>query len=124
MPTKDDEKGSFTIPTEVVEGTRIWMTRRDYDKVTQGVDRLAARINEQLGENPAQLVFQFDCCGRGKVFVREHQKTALLDRLQQQIPDAPWVVFIRWEKSVPWGSSIAFIITPLSSQRFINPRRT
>jgi len=108
MPTKDDEKGSFTIPTEVVEGTRIWMTRRDYDKVTQGVDHLAARINEQLGENPAQLVFQFDCCGRGKVFLREHQKTELLDRLQQQIPDAPWVGFYTLGEIGPVGKFNCF----------------
>ena len=108
MPTKDDEKGSFTIPTEVVEGTRIWMTRRDYEKVTEGIDRLAHQINEQLGENPAKLVFQFDCCGRGKVFVREHQKTALLDRLQQQIPDAPWIGFYTLGEIGPVGKFNCF----------------
>ena len=108
MPTKDDEKGSFTIPTEVVEGTRIWMTRRDYEKVTEGIDRLAHQINEQLGGNPARLVFQFDCCGRGKVFVREHQKTALLDRLQQQIPDAPWIGFYTLGEIGPVGKFNCF----------------
>ena len=108
MPTKDDDNGSFTIPTEVVEGTRIWMTRRDYEKVTRGIDRLADRINEQLGDNPALMVFQFDCCGRGKVFVREHQKKALLEQLQQQIPDAPWVGFYTLGEIGPVGDSNCF----------------
>jgi len=85
MPTKDDEAGSVTIPTEVIEGTSIWMTRRDYDKVASGIDRLANQIKGQLGENPAKLMFQFDCCGRGKVFLREHQKIELLNRLQQVV---------------------------------------
>lgn len=108
IPTKDDENGSFTIPTEVVEGTRIWMTRRDYEKVAQGIDHLAARINEQLGENPAKLVFQFDCCGRGKVFLREHQKIALQERLQQQIPEAPWVGFYTLGEIGPVGKFNCF----------------
>jgi len=108
MPTKDDDKGSFTIPTEVVEGTRIWMTRRDYEKVTEGINRLAGRINEQLGENPALMMFQFDCCGRGKVFVREHQKKALLDQLQQQIPDVPWVGFYTLGEIGPVGKFNCF----------------
>lgn len=108
IPTKDDETGSFTIPTEVVEGARIWMTRRDYEKVTRGIDHLAARINDQLGENPAKLVFQFDCCGRGKVFLREHQKTALQERLQQQIPGAPWVGFYTLGEIGPVGKFNCF----------------
>ena len=108
MPTKDDEKGSVTIPTEVAPGTSIWMTRRDYEKVAEGIDRLADRINDQLGENPAKLVFQFDCCGRGKVFLREHQKTALQKRLQQQIPEASWVGFYTLGEIGPVGKSNCF----------------
>ncbi len=108
VPTKNDEQGSFTIPTEVVNGTRIWMTRRDYEKVSEGVDRLAVRIKEQLGGNSAKMVFQFDCCGRGKVFLRDHQMTALMNRLQQQIPDVPWVGFYTLGEIGPVGNFNCF----------------
>jgi len=108
MPTKDDEKGSVTIQTEVVEGTSIWMTRRDYEKVAGGIDRLASQIKTQLGESPAKLVFQFDCCGRGKVFLREHQKMELLNNLQQQIPDAPWLGFYTLGEIGPVGQANCF----------------
>ncbi len=108
MPTKDDEAGSVTIPTEVIEGTSIWMTRRDYDKVASGIDRLANQIKGQLGENPAKLMFQFDCCGRGKVFLREHQKIELLNRLQQQIPEAPWLGFYTLGEIGPVGEANCF----------------
>jgi len=91
MQTKDDETGAITLPTEVAEGTSVWMTRRDYEKVAAGIDRLADRIKDQLGDNPAKVVFQFDCAGRGKAFLRDQQKRLLLDRLQQEIPDVPWL---------------------------------
>jgi hypothetical protein len=62
----DDTTGSVTIPTEVSEGTSIWLTRRDYEKLANGVERAAEEIKAQIGDNPARLVFQFDCAGRGK----------------------------------------------------------
>jgi len=108
MPTKDDEAGSVTIPTEVIEGTSIWMTRRNYEKVASGIDRLASQIKGQLGENPAKLVFQFDCAGRGKVFLREHQKIELLNNLQKQIPDAPWLGFYTLGEIGPVGQANCF----------------
>ncbi len=60
MPTKDDEAGSVTIPTEVIEGTSIWMTCRDYEKVASGIDRLTSQIKDQLGENLDNMVFQYN----------------------------------------------------------------
>jgi len=54
------------------------------------------------------MMFQFDCCGRGKVFVREHQKKALLDQLQQQIPDVPWVGFYTLGEIGPVGKFNCF----------------
>lgn len=108
MPTKDDKAGSVTIPTEVTQGTSIWMTRRDYEKVASGIDALASQIKAQLGDNPAKLVFQFDCAGRGKVFLREHQKLELLSRLQQPIPDVPWLGFYTLGEIGPVGGGNCF----------------
>ena len=49
-----------------------------------------------------------NCCGRGKVFLREHQKTELLGRLQQQIPDASWVGFYTLGEIGPVGKFNCF----------------
>jgi small ligand-binding sensory domain FIST len=89
---RDDTKGSVTIPTEVSEGTSIWVTHRNYEKLASGMERAGAEIKARLGGHPARLVFQFDCAGRGRVFLREQQKLQLLETLQGQVgPDVPWL---------------------------------
>jgi hypothetical protein len=100
----DDTTGSITIPAEVPEGTSIWVTRRDYEKLAHGVKRAAEEIKAQLGEDPARLVFQFDCAGRGKAFLREPQKLQLLKMLRQQVgPEVPWVGFYTYGEIAPVG---------------------
>ncbi len=84
----DEATGSVDyigIPTEISEGTSIWVARRDYEKLANGVERVAEEIKAQLGDNPARLVFQFDCAGRGKASLREQQKLQLLKVLRQQV---------------------------------------
>jgi hypothetical protein len=108
MPTKDDKTGAVTIPTEVNEGTNIWMTRRDFEKVSNGIGLLADQIKSQLGDNQAKLVLQFDCAGRGRVFLRDQQKIQLLNKLQQQIPDVPWLGFYTLGEIGPVGEVNCF----------------
>ncbi|NIO67550.1 MAG: histidine kinase [Anaerolineae bacterium] len=100
----DDTTGSVTIPTEVSEGMSIWITRRDSEKLAKGVEQIAEEINAQLGEEPAKLVFQFDCAGRGKAFLREQQKLRLLETLRGRIgPDVPWLGFYTFGEISPVG---------------------
>jgi hypothetical protein len=106
---KDDATGSVTIPTEISEGTSIWLTRRDYEKLANGVERAAEEIKAQLGDNPARLVFQFDCAGRGKAFLREQQKLQLLETLRGRIgPDVPWLGFYTYGEIAPVGEHNCF----------------
>ncbi len=101
---RDDATGSVTIPTEVSEGTSIWLTVRDYEKLADGVERAAEEVKAQLGDNPARLVFQFDCAGRGKIFLREQRKLHLLDMMRGRIgPDVPWLGFYTFGEIAPVG---------------------
>jgi hypothetical protein len=101
---KDDATGSVIIPTEVCEGTSIWLTRRDYEKLANGVERAAEEIKARLGDNPARLVFQFDCAGRGKAFLREQQKLRLLETLRGRIgSDVPWLGLYTFGEISPVG---------------------
>jgi hypothetical protein len=109
MMSKDDETGAVTIPTEVSEGTRIWMTRRDYGRLAAGIERLAGEIEDQLGNSRPKLVFHFDCAGRGKMFLRDRQKQQLLDNLRQRIgPDTPWLGFYTYGEIAPVGGDNCF----------------
>ena len=94
VPAVKTADGSITVQTEVSEGTSIWFSSRDKQKVATGLDRMAAQIKEQLrGEKP-KLVFQFDCATRGKMMFRDQEKLQLLKRFRQSVgPEVPWAGF-------------------------------
>ena len=89
--------GSITVQTEVAEGTSIWFSSRDKEKMTTGLDRMAAQIKEQLGGEEPKLVFQFECATRGKMMLREQEKLQLLKTFRQSVdPDVPWAGYYTW----------------------------
>jgi hypothetical protein len=109
MPARDDTAGSITISTEVKEGTSIWMTRRDQDKISAGVDRIGDEIKATIGDCAPKMVFQFDCAGRGKLMLRDQQKLQLLETLQRKIgPNAPWMGLYTFGEIGPVGESNCF----------------
>jgi len=86
--------GSITVQTEVPEGTSLWFSSRDKEKMTTGLDRMARQIKEQLGGEKPKLVFQFECMTRGKTMLREQEKLQLLKQFRQSVSlDAPWAGF-------------------------------
>src|SRR5215217_2252967 len=86
--------GSIAVQTEVQEGTSVWLSSRDKEKIRTGFDRMAAQIKDQLGGEKPKIVFQFECATRGKMMFRDEEKLQLLKRFRQSLdPDAPWVGF-------------------------------
>jgi hypothetical protein len=86
--------GSIIIQSEVQEGTSVWFSSRDKEKITTRFERMAQQINEQLGGEKPKLVFQFECLTRGKMMFREQEKRQLLKRFRQSLdPDTPWAGF-------------------------------
>ncbi|MFG2638907.1 FIST signal transduction protein [Streptomyces sp. NPDC048362] len=101
--SRDETKGSVTVPTEVEPGTQVRIMRRDYDKVIAGVDGLAAQLSERLGGRTPGVIFQFECAGRGKAFLRKEPQHRLLQRLQVQLPVAPWFGLYTYGELGPVG---------------------
>lgn len=94
MPGRDDVTGSVTIPTEVQPGQKLWMTRRDADRVETGVSQVVTAMRDALGHVHPKFVLQFDCGGRGKQLMREEDKLRVLAKLQSGISaTAPWIGF-------------------------------
>jgi hypothetical protein len=94
MPAVSMADGSITVQTEVPEGTSVWLSSRDKEKISTGFDRMVAQIKEQLGAEKPNLVFQFECGTRGKMMFRDQEKLHLLKRFRQSLDlDAPWVGF-------------------------------
>ncbi len=94
VPAVNLTDGSITVQTEVQEGTSVWFSSRDKEKLATGFDRMAAQIKEQLGGDQPKLVLQFECATRGKMMLREQEKLQLLKRFRQSVgPEAPWAGF-------------------------------
>jgi hypothetical protein len=86
--------GSIIVQTEVPEGTSVWFSSRDKEKIATRFERMAAQIKEQLGGEKPELVFQFECLTRGKFLFREQEKLQILKRFRQSVgPDVPWAGF-------------------------------
>jgi hypothetical protein len=86
--------GSITVQTEVQEGTSVWFSSRDKEKISTRFDQMAGQIKEQLGDEKPKLVFQFECLTRGKLLFREQERQEILRRFRQSVdPDVPWAGF-------------------------------
>jgi hypothetical protein len=102
VPSVNLTEGSITVQTEVQEGTSVWFSTRDKEKLATGLDRMAAQIKEQLGGAQPKLVFQFECATRGKMMFREREKLQFLKQFRQSIdPDVPWAGFYTWGEIGP-----------------------
>src|ERR687890_2161569 len=94
VPAVKMADGSIIVQTVVQEGTSLWFSSRDKEKLATGLDRMARQIKEQLGGENPKLIFQFECATRGKMMFREQEKLQLLKRFRQSVdPEAPWAGF-------------------------------
>jgi hypothetical protein len=103
VPTVRMADGSIIVQgTEVQEGTSVWLSSRDKEKMTTGFDRMAQQIRYQLGGEKPKLVFQFECATRGKLMFREQEKLEILRRFRQSVgPDVPWAGYYTWGEIGP-----------------------
>jgi hypothetical protein len=100
----DETDGYATVQTEVQEGTSVWFSSRDQEKVTTGLDRMVDQINQELGGAQPKLVFHFDCVSRGKTMFRDQEKLQLLRQFRQSVgPEAPWAGFYTYGEIGPVG---------------------
>ncbi len=100
----DETDGSATVQTEVEEGTSVWFSSRDQEKVTTGLDRMVDLIKHELGGNQPKLVLHFDCVSRGKTMFRDQEKLQLLRQFRQAVgPDVPWAGFYTYGEIGPVG---------------------
>src|SRR5918993_254648 len=102
VPAVRMSDGSIIVQTEVQEGTSIWFSSRDKEKLATGLDRMAQQIKDQLeGEKP-KLVFQFECATRGKMMLRDQEKLQFLRQFRQTVgADVPWAGFYTWGEIGP-----------------------
>jgi len=103
VPTVRMADGSIIVQgTEIQEGTSIWLSSRDKEKLATGLDRMAQQIKEQLGGEKPKLVFQFECATRGKMMLRDQEKLQFLRQFRQSVdPEVPWAGYYTWGEIGP-----------------------
>ncbi len=109
LPSKNDTAEAVMVQTEVIQGTKIWVMRRDQEKIAQGSKEVAQKLKAQLNGQTPKFIFQFDCYGRGNSIFTEQQKSHLLHKLQQDVGrDLPWLGFYTHGEIAPIGQKNAF----------------
>ncbi len=104
-----EEDGSITLATEINVGDSLWVARRDFEKMKNGNRQLLDLIMAKKTDKPFAMAFQFECIGRGKVFVPDDVKHEMIDILRQDIGlDVPWIGFYSFGEIGPVGDQNHF----------------
>jgi hypothetical protein len=98
----DKATGSLFFPGEFRTGAKVFMARRDPERVRQNAIRSAQRIaDRRRGESPL-AVLHFDCTGRGRMLFGERTSVDLIDPMQRALgKDVPWLGFHTYGEIAP-----------------------
>ncbi|MEL7225755.1 MAG: FIST C-terminal domain-containing protein, partial [Cyanobacteria bacterium J06576_12] len=104
MIAKNEEEQSVQMFSDVPEGSRFWITRRDHEKIYSKAEVMADSLLEKLENRTPKLIFHVECDGRGKLIFREKEREALLSNLQTKIgSEVPWVGLYAFAEIGPIG---------------------
>jgi hypothetical protein len=90
-----DPDGTLYYPVRCPEGTPLWLTIRDEERIFSNVDRMLAAMKRNANERKPVAVFHADCGARGRLLFNHVLKEELIHRLQHPFSDAglppPWL---------------------------------
>lgn len=106
----DKKKGALFFPGGGLEaGSRIQLTRRDRERISASARDCARGILERGGGRKPDLVFQFDCAGRGRVLFGRDTCPAIVDPLQEILGlETPWLGFHTYGEIAPIGGRLYY----------------
>lgn len=80
--TKRDADGAMHYATTISEGTRLWLTVRDEERIFADMDRMMAAMVERGRARKPVAVFHADCLARGRYLLNRVMKEELVGRMQ------------------------------------------
>jgi len=93
--TSYDGDGTMHYATTIAEGTPLWLTIRDEDRIFSDMDRLTERIVAEIGGARPLAVFHADCLARGRHMFNRILKEELVSRMQAPFSEEndvpPWL---------------------------------
>jgi hypothetical protein len=83
--TRHDEDGVMHYATTCPEGTELWLTVRDEDRIFGDLDRMMRRIQDQAPTRFPVAVFHADCLARGRFLFNRVLKEELVGCMQHPL---------------------------------------
>ncbi|MEI6621916.1 MAG: FIST N-terminal domain-containing protein [Actinomycetes bacterium] len=80
--TKRDDDGTMHYATTCPEGTQLWLTVRDEDRIFSDMDRMMEQMTERAAGREIVAVFHADCLARGRFLFNRVMKEELVGRMQ------------------------------------------
>jgi hypothetical protein len=93
--TKRDPDGAMYYATTCPEGTPLWLTIRDEERIFNDMDRMMRQMLARIAGREIVAIFHADCLARGRFLFNRVMKEELVSRMQfplsreGQIP--PWL---------------------------------
>lgn len=93
--TRRDPNGTMHYATTCPEGTRLWLTVRDEERIFNDMERMMGQMVERIAGHELVAVFHADCLARGRFLFNRVMKDELVGRMQYplsrdgQVP--PWL---------------------------------
>ena len=101
-PVIKNPDDSITFATDIPEGVKVRLMRRDEEKISQKAKTMAERIKSKIGNKKPVAVLHFDCAGRGKMFFGDKVKEKGIDVIQDVFgKDVPWLGFYCYGEIAP-----------------------
>jgi hypothetical protein len=93
--TKRDADGAMHYATNCPEGSELYLTVRDEQRIFDDMDRMMAQMVERLDGRPIAAVFHADCLARGRYLFNRVMKDELVGRMQYPLARGgevpPWL---------------------------------
>ena len=89
-----DLDGSIYTPVVCPEGTKLWNTERDEDRMFKDLDKMVEQLIERCEGRKPYAVFHADCAARGRWSFNRVLKDEIVSRMQYpliQDEDVPWL---------------------------------
>jgi hypothetical protein len=81
--THHSPEGHLIYATDCPEGTRLWLTARDEERIFRDLDRMVTAMGQRRPDQLPVAVFHADCLARGRRLFDRVMKDELVHRMQQ-----------------------------------------
>jgi len=89
--TKHKEQEMF-YATTIAEGTKLWLTVRDEERIFNDLDRLVEQLKERINGKEIVAVFHADCLARGRFLFNRVMKEELVGKMQYPLVNDKGVI--------------------------------